>query len=307
MSFMRSFFLSCSQNRWLRERSARLWFIRRTVTRFMPGETAAAALAAAAEIKKQSLDAVFTHLGENVADRTEAEGVTHHYLEVLDSIRAAGLGAEVSVKLTQLGLDLDRELCAGNLEMIVQRAGPDSVVWIDMEASRYTGVTLEIYRRVRRTFPNVGVCVQAYLHRTAADLASLIPLSAAVRLVKGAYSEPPDRAFRRKRAVDENYFALAKTLLSPGARAASVRAAIATHDRELIQRVIRFVETSGLEKDCLEFQMLYGIQRAEQVRLAQAGYHVRVLISYGAYWFPWFMRRLAERPANALFVIRNLV
>lgn len=307
MSVMRSVFLACSQSPWLRKRATRLWFVRRTVSRFMPGETADAALAAAAEIKKQSLGAVLTHLGENITDRAEAEGVTRHYLEVLNSIQSTALGAEVSVKLTQLGLGLDPEFCGRNLEAIIKRAGDASTVWIDMEGSRYVDATLEIYRSARRKFPNVGVCVQAYLRRTAADLAALIPMGAAIRLVKGAYNEPPARAFSRKQAVNENYFALAKALLSQNARAANVRAAMATHDRKLIRRIIQFAEASGLRKDGMEFQMLYGIQRGEQVRLAQAGYSVRVLISYGDYWFPWFMRRLAERPANALFVIRNIV
>ncbi|MGH9398705.1 MAG: proline dehydrogenase family protein [Terriglobia bacterium] len=307
MSAMRGFFLACSESAWLKDRATRLWFVRRTVSRFMPGETADAALAAAVEMREQSIGAVFTRLGENVKDREEAERVTQHYLELLDSIQSVGLAAELSIKLTQFGLDLDRAMCARNLERIIEHAGPKTMVWIDMEASQYVDVTLDLYRRARTAFPNVGVCLQAYLYRTARDLASMIPLGPAIRLVKGAYSEPPDRAFARKRAVDENYFALAKTLLSPGARAAGIRAAMATHDRGLIRRITEFAEANQIEKGCLEFQMLYGIQRREQVRLAHAGYNIRILISYGDYWFPWFMRRLGERPANALFVIRNLV
>ncbi len=306
MAIMRSVLLACSQSRWLREQAPRHVFMRRAVARFMPGESVEDALAAAAELGKKSIGSVLTHLGENVSDPAEAERVTQHYLEVLERIRAMNLNTELSVKLTQLGLDLDHELCYSNLERIIQHADEKGVVWIDMEASNYVDVTLEIYRRARRSFPNVGVCLQAYLYRTTRDLESLISMGAAIRLVKGAYREPPDRAFRRKRDVDENYFALCKTLLSPEARAAGVRAAFATHDRRLIRRILEFVELNRLEKDSLEFQMLYGIQRAEQERLAREGWRERVLISYGSYWFPWFMRRLAERPANVFFLLRNL-
>jgi len=280
--------------------------MRRAVTRFMPGESAEDALAAAAELRKKSIGSILTHLGENVSDPAEAERVTQHYLEVLDRIAAMNLDAELSVKLTQLGLDLDHELCYSNLERIIQRVDEKGVVWIDMEASNYVDVTLEIYRRARQSYPKVGVCLQAYLYRTARDLESLIAMGPAIRLVKGAYREPPDRAFRRKRDVDESYFSLCKTLLSPEARAAGVRAAFATHDRRLIRRIIEFVDSNHIGKNDLEFQMLYGIQRAEQARLVREGWRERVLISYGSYWFPWFMRRLAERPANVFFLLRNL-
>ncbi len=226
---------------------------------------------------------------------------------MLDRIRSQGLRTEVSVKLTQLGLDLNPELCYKNLARIIEHAGTRSVVWIDMEASNYVDATLTLYRRAKLVYPNVGVCLQAYLFRTTQDLASLVPLGAAIRLVKGAYNEPPEVAFPRKKDVDENYFTLAKQLLGDEARARGVRAAMATHDQKLIRRITEFAASRGLSKDCLEFQMLYGIQRAEQRRLAQEGWNSIVLVAYGSFWFPWFMRRLAERPANAVFVIRNLL
>lgn len=273
----------------------------------MPGETLDDALSAAGELKQQAIGTVLTYLGENITDPAEADRVTKHYLEVLSRIRALDLNAQVSVKLTQLGLDLDKELCYANLKKIIEHAAARSVVWIDMEASHYVDVTLELYRRARLADPKVGVCLQAYLYRTANDLAALIPLGPAIRLVKGAYREPPERAFPRKKDVDENFFALAQQLLSDDARRAGMRVAIATHDRKLIRRVIDFAESIGLSKGSFEFQMLYGIQRAEQYRLAREGWRSGVLISYGSYWFPWFMRRLAERPANVLFVLRNLV
>ena len=307
MSVMRSVLLAGAQSQWLRQQAPRYWFVRRTVSRFMPGETLDDALAAARELKNQSIGTVFTHLGENVTDPSEAERVTEHYLEVLRRVCALGLGTEVSVKLTQLGLDLDKELCSANLTRVIEQAGVNSVVWVDMEASGYVDVTLELYRRARLAYPNVGVCLQAYLYRTADDLARLMPLGPAVRLVKGAYKEPPDRAFPRKKDVDENFFALTQQLLSGEARRAGVRAAIATHDCKLIARIVEFAESKRLPRDSFEFQMLYGIQRAEQHRLAREGRRSVVLIAYGSHWFPWFMRRLAERPANVLFVARNLL
>jgi len=175
-----------------------------------------------------------------------------------------------------------------------------------MEASPYVDATLKLYRRARTAYPNVGVCLQAYLYRTTDDLAQLISLGPVIRLVKGAYREPASIAFRRKKDVDENFFALTKTLLGEEARCAGVRAAIATHDVNLIRRIQELSTSMGVAKESFEFEMLYGIQRAEQFRLAREGWRSTVLIAYGSYWFPWFMRRLAERPANLGFFLRNL-
>ncbi|HEV2176999.1 MAG TPA: proline dehydrogenase family protein [Terriglobia bacterium] len=306
MSVMRSVLLAGSASPWLRERATRYGFVRRAVSRFMPGETVDDALTAASELQRHSIGTIFTQLGENIHDASEAGGVTEHYLDVLGRIRASSLGTELSVKPTQLGLDLNPELCYRNLERIIERAGAASVVWIDMEASNYVDATLDLCRRARAAFPNVGVCLQSYLYRTAEDLKALVPLGPAIRLVKGAYQEPPDRAFPHKKDVDANYFALAQQLLSDEARAAGVRAAFATHDTKLIRRIAELGESRKLGKDGFEFQMLYGIQRGEQLRLAREGWRSRVLVAYGSYWFPWYMRRLAERPANIFFVLRNL-
>lgn len=290
----------------MRDHATRYGFVRRAVSRFMPGETVADALTSAVSLQGQSIGTVFTLLGENVSDPAEAERVTAHYVDVLRRIRETGLRTEVSVKLTQLGLDLSPELCYANVKQIIEQAGAGSVVWIDMEASNYVDATLDLYRRARQAYPNVGVCLQAYLYRTAKDVANLMPLGPAIRLVKGAYQEPAAVANPRKKDVDENYFALAKQMLSGDARAVGLRAAFATHDRKLIQRIIDDAESRKLGKDTFEFQMLYGIQREEQLRLAREGLKSIVLIAYGTFWFPWYMRRLAERPANVLFVLRNL-
>ena len=303
---MRKFFLMCSQSRWLREHATKHRFVRRAVSRFMPGEMVSDALAAAVALRDRSIGSVFTRLGENVTDAAEADEVTAHYLEVLGRVRAMSLGTEVSVKLTQLGLDLDPELCYANLEQIIKKAGSESVVWVNMEASNYVDATLDLYRRARKVYPNVGICLQAYLHRTPKDLASLVPMGAAIRLVKGAYLEPPSVAMPRKSDVDAAFFSLAQQMLADNARAAGVRAAFATHDRKLIRQITGYAQAQALAKSCLEIQMLYGIQTEEQHRLAREGWKSVVLVAYGSYWFPWYMRRLAERPANAWFVLRNL-
>lgn len=270
----------------------------------MPGETIEAALDATRDL---GVGTVLTRLGENVKNGEEARQVTRHYLDVLDRVREGSLDAEISIKLTQLGLDLSRDECEKNVLTLVERAAAlSNWVWIDMEGTAYTDATLEIYRRARAAHANVGVCVQSYLYRTDKDLDSLIPLGAGVRLVKGAYREPPDKAFPKKKDVDENFFALAKRLLSPEARSKGVRAIFGTHDAALIARIEDLGKSSNLPPKSLEFQMLYGIGRREQERLAKAGYGFRVLISYGDAWFPWYMRRLAERPANVLFVVKNI-
>jgi proline dehydrogenase len=305
MSLMRRALLKASQSPWLRERAPRYGFMRRTVKRFMPGENVEDALAAAQTLASNGIGTVLTHLGENITDRAEAQDVTNHYLEVLNRIRTANLPAEVSVKLTQLGLDLDREFCYSNLVALIEHTPAEKTLWIDIEQSPYVAVTLELYRRARKSYPNVGVCVQAYLYRTEKDLDSLISIGGAVRLVKGAYNEPPEIAFPQKKDVDENYFHLAQRLLSPEARKTRVRAAMATHDSVLIKKIAEWSAAQGIAKTHLEFQMLYGIQRSEQLRLVRDGYRCNVLISYGSFWFPWFMRRLAERPANVLFLARN--
>ena len=305
MSLLRRTILVAAQNKWLRERAPQFGFFRRTTKRFMPGEKVEDALEAARALAADGIATVLTHLGENIADRSEAEGVTQHYLEVLERLRASGLPTEISVKLTQLGLDLDREFCFAHVAKLIEHCPPEKTLWIDIEQSPYVDATLDLYRRARKAYRNVGVCVQAYLYRTEKDIESLIPLGAAVRLVKGAYNEPREIAFPRKEDVDESFYRLGALLLNADALRAGVRAAIATHDGALIKRICEFAASQGIAKERLEFQMLYGIQRGEQLRLAREGYRSTVLISYGSFWFPWFMRRLAERPANVLFLARN--
>jgi proline dehydrogenase len=273
----------------------------------MPGETMDAALAAARTLHDKRIDTIFTHLGENVRDRSEAAEVTRHYLEVLDRIHESNLGTAISVKLTQLGLDLSREFCFDNLKLIVEHEHPENTVWIDMESSEYVDAALELYRRILQFHPNAGICLQAYLLRTQKDLEELLPLRPAIRLVKGAYNEPPSVAFPLKGDVDKNYFSLAQAMLHAKAAQLCRIAAFGTHDVRMIQRITDFASRQGLGKGDVEIQMLFGIQRSEQERLAAAGFRSVVLVAYGEFWFPWFVRRLAERPANLWFMLRNVV
>jgi proline dehydrogenase len=272
----------------------------------MPGETLDDALDAAQILRGKKIGTVFTHLGENIKDGSEAQQVTEHYLGVLEHTREKGLQAEISVKLTQLGLDLSPDLCFEHLNAIVERARKDSIVWVDMEASNYVHATLDLYRRALMAHPNVGICLQAYLHRTKDDLAKLLPLRPSIRLVKGAYKEPPEIAFPRKQDVDESYFELGRQMLRAKKENRCGRAAFGTHDVALIRRLADLASTEGFGKRDFEVQMLYGIQRAEQERLASEGCTSIVLVSYGDYWYPWFVRRLAERPANLWFMVRNV-
>src|SRR6266850_1849920 len=306
MSLTRSLLLAASQNRWLREHATRYRFVRSSVSRFMPGETFDDAMRAAQNFRGKQIGTVFTHLGENIKDPEEAQQVADHYLEVFSRIRQTGLKAEISVKLTQLGLDLSPDLCFSHLKTIIERAPKDSVVWLDMEASNYVDATLDLYRRTLEVFPNVGVCLQAYLFRTRDDLSKLLTLCPSIRLVKGAYNEPPEIAFPRKQDVDENYFALAKEMLIAKKGNQCVRAALGTHDLALIRRLSEFASAEQIKRADFEVQMLYGIQRAEQERLANEGCTSIVLVAYGSYWYPWFVRRLAERPANLWFMVRNV-
>jgi proline dehydrogenase len=308
MGLVRRALLAASQSRWLRERAMRRPFVRRAVSRFMPGEELEDALAAAGALRGAGLGAVLTRLGENVAEDSEADAVVAHYLDVLDRVRADGGAVEISVKPTQLGLDKGEERCAARLLTLAARAdATGAFVWIDMEQAAYTDATLRLCRRARETHRSVGVCLQSYLRRTAADLEALRPTGAGIRLVKGAYNEPPERAFPRKEDVDASYLALARRLLDATASGATGRTVFGTHDRRLIDAVVAHGASAGLPKSACEFHLLYGIQRGEQDRLAREGWPVRVLISYGAYWFPWYMRRLAERPANVLFVARSVL
>ena len=307
MSIARKALLAMSTNAWLRERATRTAFVRRSVSAFMPGEQVADAMAAATALETQGVHAILTKLGENLTRADEAEEVTRHYLDVLDTVGAAGIDAHISVKPTQLGLDQDRELCFRNLQRLIDRAEErKNFVWIDMESSPYVDPTLDLFRRTRARSARNGLALQAYLYRTEKDVESLIPLGSAIRIVKGAYLEPPEIAYPKKADVDENFYKLSRRLLSEEARRAGGLLHIATHDPRLVDRLTASIDEQRVPKAAYEFAMLYGIQRPLQQRLVHAGRPLRVLVAYGEYWFAWYMRRLAERPANVWFVVKNV-
>jgi proline dehydrogenase len=305
---MRSILLWMARNQWLRERLPKLWFAKRAVRRFMPGEDVDSALAAARGFEADGIAVMFTRLGENVTKVEEGDAVAEHYLQLLDTIAERSLDGEVSVKLTQLGYDIDRERALAHCERLAERAAASGrTLWVDMEGSPYVEGTLDLYRRLHEARPNTGLCLQAYLHRTAADIQELIPRNPAIRLVKGAYAEPASIAYQKRQDVDANYVALAVAMLE-GIRAGhTVTIGLGTHDVRLIEQIAEHAVALGLDRRAFEVEMLYGIRSGEQRRLAKEGYRVRDLIAYGEAWYPWYMRRLAERPANVLFALRQLL
>ncbi|MEP6638230.1 MAG: proline dehydrogenase family protein [Chloroflexota bacterium] len=304
---MRRVFLWAARNRWLKEHLPRLRFMRRAVRRFMPGETLEDALAAARPLQAAGIGSMYTRLGENLEHLAAADEVAAHYLEVIDKIVAAGIDGEISVKPTQLGLDIDADACLAHLVRIAEdAAGAGSYLWIDMEGSAYVDATIELYERLRAVQPQTGICLQAYLRRTAADIERLRPLDPAIRLVKGAYDEQESIAYRDRREVDASYLGLAVRFLLDG-RGRPIRLGLGTHDVTLIEQIATQAEAAGIGRDAFEVQMLYGIRTDQQFRLAKAGYRVRALIAYGEHWYPWYMRRLAERPANVWFALRQLL
>ncbi len=304
---MRRILLWAARNRWLKERLPRLRFMRRAVRRFMPGETLADALGAAAPLQAAGIGTIYTRLGENLENLAAAHEVAAHYLDAIDAIVAAGIDGEISVKPTQLGLDHDPEVCLAHLVRIAEHAAVvGSYLWIDMEGSAYVEATISIFERLRAAQPRTGICLQAYLRRTADDMERLRPLDPAIRLVKGAYDEPASIAYTNRRSVDASLVGLAVRFLLDG-RGRPIRLGLGTHDVALIEQIAEQVGAAGIGRDAFEIEMLYGIREDEQRRLAAAGYRVQALIAYGEHWYPWYMRRLAERPANVLFAIRQLL
>jgi proline dehydrogenase len=305
---MRRLFLWMAGNRWLRERLPRMRFTKRAVRKFMPGEDAESALVAAEAYRSDGIRAMFTRLGENLVRIEDANEVADHYLGLIDTITARGIDGEISVKLTQLGFDLDEERTFDHVSRLADRAkSAGQTLWIDMESSAYVERTIAFYERLMADHPNSGLCLQAYLRRTAADIQRLLPLSPAIRLVKGAYAEPAAIAYQERPEVDANYVALAVSMLEAVRGGRTVRIGLGTHDVGLIAQITEHGAALGLPKTADEVQMLYGIRPGEQRRLAAEGYAVRALIAYGEAWYPWYMRRLAERPANVIFALRQLL
>ena len=272
----------------------------------MPGEHAQDALEAGAAIAASGRGLIFTQLGEAITSAAAAVAVRGHYFRFFDQIRAMGLPAQVSVKPTQLGLDLSFAECERHLLALAATAEETgSALWLDMEDSSYVDRTLELYVALKRNHPSTGIALQAYLHRTPEDFARLMPLKPVIRLVKGAYDEPRGVAFEKKSDTDRAYYSLAVRMLD-GARTGACSPVFGTHDLALIARIAEQAEVSGVGKDKYQIHMLYGIRDSAQRRLVAEGHIVKTLVSYGAAWYRWYMRRLAERPANVLFVVKSL-
>ncbi|HEX3375459.1 MAG TPA: proline dehydrogenase family protein [Candidatus Acidoferrales bacterium] len=284
----------------------RRWITSNGVTRgmarkFVPGEELGPAIDAVRASNRAGMTASLDHLGENVITREDAERARTSYTEALDRIAADGVDSNVSLKLTHIGLDLDGEFCAQQLRIILRRADElGNFVRVDMEGSAYTDRTLQMVRQARAETAAVGTVIQAFLYRSEEDIRALLAIGCRIRLVKGAYKEPSQIAFPRKKDVDANFIKLMKILLLSG-----IYHALATHDPRMIDATTRFAAEQNISKDKFEFQMLYGIRTDLQSRLVKQGYRVRVYIPFGRDWFPYFMRRLAERPANLLFFAKN--
>jgi proline dehydrogenase len=275
---------------------------RRLAQRFVPGEDLTHAVEAARRLNHAGMMVSLDHLGENVRSREDAERAMRAYMDILGQVSAQHLDANISLKLTHIGLDLGDEFCAEQLRGVAQRAAAlGNFVRVDMEGSAYTERTLRLVKRARAETRAVGTVIQAYLHRSEEDIEDLLGVGCPIRLVKGAYKEPPEIAFPRRKLVEENFIKLMRRLLQSG-----IYHGIATHDPRMIEATKRFAAQDGIGKDKFEFQMLYGIRTDLQSHLVREGYQMRIYIPFGRDWFPYFMRRLAERPANLAFFLKNL-
>lgn len=271
--------------------------------RFVAGETLDDAMEATRALNGRNLHVSLDHLGENVTDAKEAMTAAQDYIAILNRIKQEGVDANISIKLTALGLDISQELCEQNVCQILLHAQQFPIfVRIDMEGSAYTAQTVDITLRMHRQFEHVGTVIQSCMHRSRKDIEELIAQGVRVRLVKGAYKEPPDVAFQQKSEVDQNYVRLMMQLLLHGNYPA-----LATHDESIINAACKYARDNGIDKAAFEFQMLYGIRRDLQQKLVSQGYNVRVYVPYGSQWYPYLMRRMAERPANLVFVMSNAI
>jgi proline dehydrogenase len=307
MQIIKKPFLWASENKWLQNHLTQYKFVQKAVKRFIPANTLEEAISSAKSFEGKKIQTLLTYLGENVTDLQQAELVARHYLQVIEQIYLNKLDAEISLKLTQLGLDLSFEKAYQYFDELAKKANHHGInIWIDMEGSSYTDVTIQFYEKISADYDNVGLCLQAYLYRTEKDLEKLLSLSPKIRLVKGAYNESTQFAYAKKRQVDQNYIKLAEFLLA-ALKKFKIRIVFATHDKNMITLIGNKAKLMDLKNDCFEFHMLYGINSKQLLKIAQDGYQTAVLISYGEAWFSWYMRRLAERPANLYFVLKNLI
>jgi proline dehydrogenase len=303
---LRSFFLYLSQATWAKDLIKRIGPARRSAQRFVAGDTLEEAIEVVRRLNQRGLEATLDHLGESVSDEAGAVQATQAYFDMLDAIARSGVRATASLKLTQLGLNIREDLCVNHMRRILECAKQGgNHITIDMEDSSHTDATLRVFRLLRQEFDNVGTVIQAYLYRSEADMQALAREGAFVRLCKGAYKEPSDHAFPDKADVDASFVHLTQIFLSPEARQAGAYLGIATHDERMIDAAKAYIRANQVPYDRFEFQMLYGIRPRLQEQLRDDGFKVRIYVGYGTEWYPFFMRRLAERPANVWFVLSS--
>ncbi len=304
----RDIFLALSTNSTVRKMIVGFPPSRIVSRRFVAGETLEEAIRHVRKLNSQGMKVTIDVLGESVTKEEEARAAKDAYLRTLETIAASGVKSNVSVKLTQMGLDISPDLCLDNMRQIIIKSKEiGAFTRIDMEDAQHTQATLNIFKTLCEEFDNVGIVIQAYLYRSAEDMRALRAMGANIRLCKGAYKEPPEVAFPSKRDVDANFIKLAEEYLSPDGGSNGAFLAVATHDEKMINWAKGYAAAHRLGNDKFEFQMLYGIRPALQRRLVNEGYSVRIYVPYGSHWYPYFMRRLAERPANVVFLVTNFV
>jgi proline dehydrogenase len=309
MNPLKDLFLFLAKRKLLQNLASTSGIFSKFSTRFVSGETLADGIRVSRDLNTRNTLVTLDHLGESVSKAEEARVAMQEYLEMLDAIAKEKVSATASLKLTQMGLDIGYDLCLNHMRQIMDRAkATHNLVTIDMESSDYTDVTLKVLTTLfKEGFKETGIVIQSYLYRSEKDIRDLIPFGPRVRLCKGTYKEPKSVAFPRKKDVDANYIKLLELMFSPDALAQGTYPEIATHDEKIINWVFNYVKEHNIPRDKFEFQMLYGIRRDLQEKIAHENYRMRVYVPYGGHWYPYYMRRLAERPANLWFIIKSMM
>ena len=305
MALLKNILLWTSKNDWMSQKLPKYKFVQNSLSRFMPGELLSDALEECKKLEYSEYGTIITYLGENVNLEEDTYQVVDHYRNALIAIDKTSLNTLISVKLTQLGLDFDKNLCMENLNQLLKLAkNYNSIIWIDMEEYCYLDQTLEIFKKMSENYHNIGITLQAYLHRTTQDLDELLSYATNLRLVKGAYNENSSVAIKNKDDIDTNYMNLSKKMLSKDILNNGYKPTFATHDDRIIDYIINEAERNLISSDTYEFNMLYGIRKKLQKEILESNQNIKILISYGEQWFPWYIRRIAENPKNLFLLLK---
>ena len=305
MALLKNILLWTSKNDWMSQKLPKYKFVQNSLSRFMPGELLSDALEECKKLEYSEYGTIITYLGENVNLEEDTYQVVDHYRNALIAIDKTSLNTLISVKLTQLGLDFDKNLCMENLNQLLKLAkNYNSIIWIDMEEYCYLEQTLEIFKKMSKNYHNIGITLQAYLHRTTQDLDELLSYATNLRLVKGAYNENSSVAIKNKDDIDSNYMNLSKKMLSKDILNNGFKPSFATHDDRIIDYIINEAERNLISSDTYEFNMLYGIRKKLQKEILESNQNIKILISYGEQWFPWYIRRIAENPKNLFLLLK---